>query len=264
VAAMLATVGPWWLVGLLAIASTALLAALGATIAWCVATVSRSLETANGRCVVGGIAVLLVAGYAAGHAFDLPLRHKYALPVAATYWQQIDFVIAASTADPNRHLPGLPLPESQFERIEGDDVLLMFLESYGAVTYDAPAIARIVAPARDELAHAAADTGRRIVSTYVSSPTFGGGSWLAHASFMSGVEVRDPGDYMLLLTQNRDTWPKRFRAAGYRAIAVMPGMRSAWPEGRFYGFDAIHDELALAYHGPDFGWWRIPDQFSLA
>ena len=44
----------------------------------------------------------------------------------------------------------------------------------------------------------------------------------------------------------------------------MPGMRSAWPEGAFYGFDAIHDELALEYRGPDFGWWRIPDQFSLA
>jgi hypothetical protein len=81
---------------------------------------------------------------------------------------------------------------------------------------------------------------------------------------MSGVEVRDSGDYMLLLTQNRETWPKKFRRAGYRAIAVMPGMKSAWPEGAFYGFDAIHDELALDYRGPDFGWWRIPDQFSLA
>jgi hypothetical protein len=44
----------------------------------------------------------------------------------------------------------------------------------------------------------------------------------------------------------------------------MPGMKSAWPEGAFYGFDAIHDELALGYRGPEFGWWRIPDQFSLA
>jgi len=140
----------------------------------------------------------------------------------------------------------------------------LFLESYGAVTYDEPSIARTVAPARDELAHAAAETGRHIVSAYASSPTFGGGSWLAHASFMSGVEVRDTGDYMLLLTQDRATWPKRFEAAGYRAIAVMPGMRSAWPEGSFYGFDTIYDELALDYRGPEFGWWRIPDQFSLA
>ena len=69
---------------------------------------------------------------------------------------------------------------------------------------------------------------------------------------------------MLLLTQERETWPKLFRAAGYRAVAVMPGMRSAWPEGAFYGFDTIYDELALDYRGPEFGWWRIPDQFSLA
>jgi hypothetical protein len=140
----------------------------------------------------------------------------------------------------------------------------MFLESYGAVTYDVPELARRVAPARDELAHAAVETGRQIVSAFVSSPTFGGGSWLAHATFMSGVEVRDSGDYMLLLTQERATWPKLFKEAGYRTAAVMPGLKNVWLEGAFYGFDAIHDELGLDYQGPDFGWWRIPDQFSLA
>jgi hypothetical protein len=81
---------------------------------------------------------------------------------------------------------------------------------------------------------------------------------------MSGVEVRDTGDYMLLLTQQRPTWPKLFRAAGYRGVALMPGMKNAWPEGAFYGFERIYDEAALEYRGPDFGWWRIPDQFSLA
>jgi hypothetical protein len=199
-----------------------------------------------------------------GNSFDWSVKHRYADPVSGTFLQQAEFVVAASTADPSRDLPGLPLPKSGLERLEGDDVLLMFLESYGAVTYDDPGIARMVAPARDELAHAVADVDRHIVSAYASSPTFGGGSWLAHASFMSGVEVRDTGDYMLLLTQQRETWPTLFREAGYRSIAVMPGMRSAWPEGAFYQFDTIYDELALAYRGPDFGWWRIPDQFSLA
>ncbi len=264
VAAMLAEVGPWWLVGLLAVALTALVAALIAALAWCVGAVTRALRCATGRRAIGALATVVVALYALGHWLDWPVRHKYSLPVSATYLQQARFVLAASTADPNRDLPGLPLPKSDLKRLEGDDVLLLFLESYGAVTYDAPAIARAVAPARDELAHAAAETGRHIVSAYASSPTFGGGSWLAHATFMSGVEVRDSGDYMLLLTQERETWPKLFRAAGYRAVAAMPGMRGAWPEGAFYGFDAIHDALALDYGGPDFGWWRIPDQFSLA
>jgi hypothetical protein len=264
VAAMLAEVGPWWLVGVLVLGLVALLAALTGAIAWSLGAVTRALRVPVARRAIGALAGALVALYALAYWFDWSVRHKYALPVSQTYLQQARFVLTASTADPNRALPGLPLPKSDFGKLEGDDVLLLFLESYGAVTYDEPAIARVVAPARDELAHAAAETGRHIVSAYASSPTFGGGSWLAHASFMSGVEVRDTGDYMLLLTQERETWPKLFRAAGYRVIAAMPGMRSAWPEGAFYGFDTIYDELALDYRGPEFGWWRIPDQFSLA
>jgi hypothetical protein len=261
---MLAEVGPWWLVGLLAIALTLLLAALVAALAWSLSAVARALHAPLGRRAVGAVAGVVVALYALAVWRDWPVRHDYSLPVAETFLQQARFVIAASTADPNRDLPGLPLPDAGVGRLEGDDVLLLFLESYGAVTYDEPRIARAVAPARDELAHAAAETERHIVSAYASSPTFGGGSWLAHASFMSGVEVRDTGDYMLLLTQERETWPKLFEGAGYRAIAVMPGMRGPWPEGSFYGFATIYDEHALDYRGPDFGWWRIPDQFSLA
>jgi hypothetical protein len=264
VAAMLAEVGPWWLVGLLAIALTALLAALVTALALCFGVLSRVLRAPLGRRLVGALAGGVVALYALGSWLDWPVRHKYSLPVSATYWQQARFIIAAGTADPNRDLPGLPLPDAGVGRLEGDDVLLFFMESYGAVTYDEPRIARTISPARDDLAHAVAETRRHIVSAYASSPTFGGGSWLAHASFMSGVEVRDTGDYMLLLTQERATWPKLFDAAGYRSVAVMPGLRSAWPEGAFYGFDTIYDELALDYRGPDFGWWRIPDQFSLA
>jgi hypothetical protein len=264
VAAMLAEVGPWWLVALLVIAVGALLAALTFGAAWCVGAISHALHEPLGRRAVGAVAGVLVALYVAGNSFDWPTRHKYALPVSATFLQQARFVVTASTASTGRDLPGLTLPQSDLGRLEGDDVLLMFLESYGAVTYDEPTVARAVSPTRDELAHAVAETGRHIVSAYASSPTFGGNSWLAHASFMSGVEVRDPGDYMLLLTQQRETWPKRFRAAGYRAVAVMPGMKGPWPEGSFYGFDEIYDERALEYRGPDFGWWRVPDQFSLA
>jgi phosphoglycerol transferase MdoB-like AlkP superfamily enzyme len=264
VGAMLAEVGPWWPVALLVGVVAAVFAALLAGLAWCLGALARALRAPLGQSIVAALAGAVVALYAASHALDWRVKHKYSLPVAATFIQQARFVVAAWTADPGRDLLGLALPKSDFSRIQGDDVLFLSLESYGAVTYDDPEIARSVAPARDELAHAAEETGRHVVSAYASSPTFGGGSWLAHASFMSGVEVRDTGDYMLLLTQDRETWPKLFKARGYRAVAVMPGMRSAWPEGAFYGFDEIYDEPALEYEGPAFGWWRIPDQFSLA
>ena len=70
VAAMLAKVGPWWLVGLLVLGSAALLTALVLGLAWCLATVTTSLRSTTGRRVLGGIAGLLVAGYAIGQLSD--------------------------------------------------------------------------------------------------------------------------------------------------------------------------------------------------
>jgi phosphoglycerol transferase MdoB-like AlkP superfamily enzyme len=264
VGAMLAEVAPVWLVALVGLGAVALLAALVAAIAWCLGRIVRGLRARPARLVLGVLSATVVVLYAASSVFQGQLGYYFSLPVSAGYLRQAQFVLAARAAEHSRALPDAPLPPSDFGRLDGDNVLLMFLESYGAVTYDTPAIARVVAPARDELAHAAAETGQHVVSAFFTSPTFGGASWLAHASFMSGLTVSDTGDYMLLLTQQRETLPKLFDAAGYRTIAVMPGMRNEWPEGAYYGFDAIHGERELAYDGPDFGWWRIPDQFSLA
>jgi hypothetical protein len=132
------------------------------------------------------------------------------------------------------------------------------------VTYDSPEISAIVDRGRRELAAAAAATGREVSSAFFESSTFGGLSWLAHSTLLSGLEVRDAGTYDLLLTQRRPTLPKLFASSGYRTLAVMPGLKSDWPEGAFYGFDTILGERELEYRGPDFGWWRIPDQYSLA
>ena len=96
-----------------------------------------------------------------------------------------------------------------------------------------------LAAPRAELAAAIQATGRDVVSAFVDSPTFGGSSWLAHLSLMSGVEVRDPETNARLLTEQRDTMVTNFKRRGFRAIALMPGLRQRWPEGAFYGFDDI-------------------------
>jgi Sulfatase len=87
---------------------------------------------------------------------------------------------------------------------------------------------------------------------------------MTHLSLLSGIEVRDQDQYVLLMTQQRPTLVSVFKGAGYRTVAVMPGLRESWPEGAFYGFDEIYGAPGLDYRGPAFGWWRIPDQFSLA
>ena len=95
------------------------------------------------------------------------------------------------------------------------------------------------------------------------SPTFGGGSWLAHATLASGVRLDDPVVYARLLGSGRKLLPGYFKDAGWRAVAVMPGVRAPSPEGKGAGFDREVFAAGLGYHGPSFGWFAIPDQFTL-
>ncbi len=264
VGAMLAKVAPWYLIVALALGLAALLAAIAWLLAFALGRVTSAARLPAPRRALGLVGAALVGGYVLSGTFGWPLRYWYSLPVYDTYLQQARFLFDAYAAGADRKLPAVPLEAANLGRLGGADVELVFLESYGAVSYDVPGIAHVVAPARGAFAAAVHATGRRVFSTYVESPTFGGGSWLAHISLMSGTEIRDPGDYALMMTQRRDTLPKKFVGAGYHAIAVMPGTRNEWPEGSFYGFDAIYGEREVDYRGPDFGWWRIPDQFTLA
>jgi Sulfatase len=264
VGAMLVEVAkPWMLAAFLA-AFVAFVGAIGGVLYWALARVERSLRDARARRALGMVTAVLVAAFFLGRAFEWSVGYWFSAPVLATYRDQLAFVLEARNAAARRDLPERPLAQSDLGRVAGADVLLMFLESYGAVTYDSPQIAAIVANARGELSAAADATHREVSSAFVESTTFGGSSWLAHSSLLTGLDVREPGTYDLLLTQDRPTLPKLFASAGYRTLAVMPGLKDDWPEGAFYGFDAILGERDLDYRGPEFGWWRIPDQYSLA
>ncbi|RYF81235.1 MAG: hypothetical protein EOO29_11165 [Comamonadaceae bacterium] len=161
-------------------------------------------------------------------------------------------------------LPASPAFASNLGALQGADVLVIFSESYGVSTLDDPAQAQALAGPRAALAQAIADSGRAVVSARVRSPTFGGGSWLAHASLLSGIDMRDPFDYDLLLTTQRPTLARHFAAHGYRSVIWAPGLQRPWPEGRFYGFDRYGDARDIGYTGLPFGAWRIPDQAAMA
>jgi len=231
---------------------------------WALGRVAEAMGAAAPRRVLAVLAGVAVAAYLAGVASPrLNWEYGFSRPVTLTLAQQAAFTLRALGAV----APGLPpSPElsSNLGRVQGAHVVILFAESYGAATFDQPRLAAALAPARADLAAAVAQTGRLVVSALVRSPTFAGGSWLAHASLLSGVEVREDRDYALLLTQQRETLVHRFAQAGYRTLGVMPGLRLAWPEGAFYGYDRILDAEGLDYRGPELGWWRIPDQFALA
>ena len=78
--------------------------------------------------------------------------------------------------------------------VRGADVFLVFIESYGAVSYERPEFAPHLAASRAALERGHPRHRPESVSAFVESPTFGGSSWLAHISLLSGVEVRDADD----------------------------------------------------------------------
>ena len=265
-AGMLTRVASPWIVAAMALGAIAALALLYAGARWSLGQIDCALRSRSARLGFGIVAALLVGLFVAQRLSDNVWRGiQFSIPVSQTYAVQVSRVLdtfAVSRAA--RSLPASPPLKSDFGALGGSDVIVVFMESYGRVTYDRPEIASVVSAARERFASAVRDTQRGVVSAFMTSPTFGGSSWFAHSSFLSGIEVADPDRYALLLTQKRPTLVSSFKSAGYRAVAMMPGLKQSWPEGAFYGFDEIHSADTLDYRGPEFGWWRIPDQFSVA
>ncbi len=147
--------------------------------------------------------------------------------------------------------------------LRGKDVVVAFVESYGRDAIEDPTYAPLgVVLAEGSRRLDAAGFSTR--SAFLTSPVAGGGSWLAHATFLSGLWVNNERRHAALTDSDRLTLVGAFRRAGWRTVAVLPGTTQDWPEGRFYGYDQIYDTRTLGYRGPDLGWATTPDQFSLA
>jgi len=105
--------------------------------------------------------------------------------------------------------------------------------------------------------------GYSACSTFLNSPTFGGSSWLAHATLGSGVNLNNQMRYNLLITSPAKTIARFFNDMGYRTISVMPGTQWPWPEGNFFGYQKKYYAWDFDYKGPVYGWSTMPDQFVL-
>jgi len=255
-----------WQIGLAAVAILAVPVLLYGLALRCWRAIARALAWPRPRPAIGLVGLLLFASFAAHGVGGRDTRWFFSMPVAPILAQQAG--ILAGQLLPGHAASQLsPSPDfahSSLAGLRGADVLLIFAESYGVTTLDNPQQAAALAPARAQFMQALAAGGRQVVSARVRSPTFGGASWLAHAALLSGVDMHDPGAYELLLTTDRPTLVRHFKAHGWRTVNWMPGLQKPWPEGSFYGFDRYADAAGIGYLGPQFGYWRVPDQASMA
>jgi len=263
VAAMVARAAKPWLVVLAGVVGVALFLLAYFVLNRALAIVWAALRQPAPRRTLTVVASVVVILYALQHLNASPPKVPvFPTPVTATYAKQVGFVVSALRG--GRSLPASPSFDADLARVSGTDVLLFFIESYGSVVYERPQFSSQVARARDGLDDAIRASGNQVVSAFVESPTFGGSSWYAHLTLLSGIECRDPETNALLMTAHRDTMPTAFARHGYRTVAMMPGIWYPWPEGAFYGFTDIYNGARLNYQGPQFGWWSMTDQFVLA
>jgi hypothetical protein len=272
VAAMLARVASWRLV-LLIIAATILIPfVLYRVIRWALGRVSEAMSRRIERHILAALAVVVIVLFAVGRVYsesgfyddESALASAFPAPVTQSLLRQTRLLVTEMTGRSGTVLGQSPPMDVSLANVQGADVLLIFIESYGAVSWEHANLAGPNAQARANFENDIRETGRDVVSAFVESPTFGGNSWLAHISLLTGLEIRDEDANVLLMRQKRETLISTFARRGYRTLAMMPGLQQSWPEGIFYGFNTIYDGERLDYKGPPFGWWTIPDQFVAA
>ncbi|RJQ73851.1 sulfatase [Pseudonocardiaceae bacterium YIM PH 21723] len=168
--------------------------------------------------------------------------------------------LAEASVDAYRGVPATDL----LGALRGKDVLFTFVESYGRSALEHPEMSGRIGNMLDEGTQQLQAAGYSARSGFLTSTTFGGGSWLAQASVQSGLKIDNQQRYRNLVASDRLTLSKAFGKAGWDAIGVMPGITTVWPEGPQLGYQKIRTAPALDYHGPRFGYATMPDQFTMA
>jgi hypothetical protein len=149
------------------------------------------------------------------------------------------------------------------DRLRGEDVTLIYIESYGRSSLLNPRYAPTHTATLRAIEAKLREQGLMMRSAHLTAPMIGGQSWLAHASVASGLWIDTQGRYRALLASPRRTLFHLARNAGHRTVAVMPAITMAWPEGDYFGFDRILDADALEYRGRPYNWVTMPDQYTL-
>jgi len=171
-----------------------------------------------------------------------------------------DAFAAEAAVDNFRATPGTDL----LTGLRGKDVAIVLIESYGRVVFDDPVLEARIGDLLDDGTRRLSAAGFSSRSAYLTSPTAGGGSWLAEATLRAGVWVDNQQRYRALPAAGRLMLGAAFQRAGWRTVAIMPGTTEPWPESSSFGYQKLYGSGDLGYKGPRFSFSTMPDQFALA
>lgn len=151
-----------------------------------------------------------------------------------------------------------------FAALQDKDFILIFVESYGRSAVEDPRYAGVTRPRLEKVEAEIEASGLAAASAWVTSPTVGGLSWLAHGTLLSGLWIDSQARYDRLMISNQPSLNRLFAEAGWKTVAAMPAITMDWPEAAYYGYRQILAAADLDYRGKPFNWVTMPDQYTLS
>jgi hypothetical protein len=208
--------------------------------------------------VLGLIGAQIVPGepIAASDAIGTAIAKAHQVALVAADQEAFD---KAGTSDRYASLPASDL----LTGLKGKDVIVAFIESYGRVAVQdsslSPGVDQVIRDGNRDLAA----SGYLERSAFLTSPTFGGISWLAHSTMQTGLWIDSQQKYDRVTAGSRLTLSDAFRKAGWQTISDVPSDTKPWPLGStFYHFGTQLNSQNVGYQGPRFSYARIPDQYT--
>ncbi|MFN8194361.1 MAG: CDP-alcohol phosphatidyltransferase family protein [Nocardioidaceae bacterium] len=155
-------------------------------------------------------------------------------------------------------------PPGLLRHLRGKDVVVVFVESYGRAAVQDTWFSTRIAGLLDDGTARLRRSGFLARSSWLTSPTFGGVSWLAHSTFQSGLWVDNQQRYDTLLAGDRTTLSVAFGREGWHTVGFIPSNDQDWPQRSFYHWDEFFDSRNVGYEGPRFSYARMADQYALS
>ncbi len=211
--------------------------------------------------VCAALSLQLIPGSPVASTSAVGLAVAQVRATQAAFRDQRLFEQAIHSSDPEARIPASDL----LTGLRGKDVIIAFVESYGQVSVQgttfSPGIDAALRGANVSLARA----GWSTQSAWVTAPSYGGASELAHSTLQAGVWVDSTQRYAELIGTSRFTLSDAFDKAGWRTVSDSPADGPSWATGEsFYHYGQLLSRYSVGYQGPTFSYSRMPDQYTLA
>jgi phosphatidylglycerophosphate synthase len=222
----------------------------------------RGVAALTAICAVSaGLTLQLVPGSSVASVSATGLAAQTVRSTSAAINDPHRFEQATRAPDPESTVPTADL----LTGLRGKDVIVAFVESYGQVAVQGSSFS----PAIDSVLHQQngmlTKAGWSTQSAWLTSPTFGGISWLAHSTLEAGLWVDSNQRYNELLDSQRFTLSDAFKRAGWHTVADDPSDNTTWKPGTtFYHYDQLFNSLNVGYKGPRYSYSTMPDQYTLS